>query len=608
MLRPAGGEMTHTYRADIDGLRAIAVAVVVVFHAFPELMPGGFVGVDVFFVISGFLITTIIYERVQTGKFSFAEFYARRIRRLFPALAVTLAVTLAIGWVVLLPGYLEHLGLSSLAGSFFVPNLLLWSEAGYFDTSGRAKPLLHLWSLGVEEQFYLLWPMLLVAFGATKKRVLAVLWLVVFSSLVYSVWATWRQPDAAFYSPLSRLWELGLGGLLALTRPSLPPWLSHVGVGLILASSLALSESVPFPGVAALVPVLATALVIASRSTLLARRELVVVGLFSYPLYLWHWPLLSLGESAQLDSPSERLWTIVLSVALAALTWRFIERPIRFGRARRRGVPASLVALALAAAVGAGVWLADGAPQRFPQSVLQALHDDPDERHRRGRFRECWLVADQRFEDFGERCKKGSLLVWGDSHAALLYPGLTSDGGVAQLARNSCMPLLRRSDDACARNNTKVLETIQKLKPQTVVLYAGWLVYWRDWSRPWPSTRALVRTIRELKAAGVRDVVVLGAAPVWQPELTTVVYRAWRRDGALPEREIPAPRDYQNADAQLAAIARAEQARFLSIVGALCDERGCLTHTPPLKSQLLSRDYGHFTTAGAAFVVDKLGL
>src|ERR1700722_19961193 len=271
--------MKPEYRADIDGLRAVAVALVVAFHAFPAAVTGGFVGVDVFFVISGYLISGLILSDLRASNFSFARFYARRVRRIFPALAVVLAAAVVFGWLRLPPARYQSLGLHTLAGAFFFPNLLSWSEVGYFDLAAETKPLLHLWSLGVEEQFYLVWPLLLLILRG--RWLTAGLSVIVAVSFAYSFYATGHDSAAAFYAPWSRLWELGIGGILASTnwRVKGREFISVLGVGLVVVSTIILNDTSPFPGALALLPVGGAALVIVFGSRLLANNWPVSIGL-----------------------------------------------------------------------------------------------------------------------------------------------------------------------------------------------------------------------------------------------------------------------------------------------------------------------------------------
>jgi peptidoglycan/LPS O-acetylase OafA/YrhL len=251
------GGITNDYRADVDGLRAVAVALVVAFHAFPAAVPGGFIGVDIFFVISGYLITGVILDHQAVNSFSIKSFYIRRARRILPALAIVISATLVIGWFVLLPAHYERLGLHAAASALFVPNLVYWSEAGYFDVAAKTKPLLHLRSLGVEEQFYLVWPLLFVLLRRWKAQPTKILCVLCVISLLYSSVEAFRDPVAAFYSPLSRLWELGTGGVLASwrVRSRYPEILSCFGLVLLLGAAFKITDASPFPGLFAIIPV-----------------------------------------------------------------------------------------------------------------------------------------------------------------------------------------------------------------------------------------------------------------------------------------------------------------------------------------------------------------
>jgi peptidoglycan/LPS O-acetylase OafA/YrhL len=357
------------YRPDIDGLRAWAVLSVVIFHAFPRAVQGGFVGVDVFFVISGFLITSIIIEGLDRRTFSFREFYSRRIKRIFPALILVLSASLVLGWFVLLPDEYRQLGKHVTAGAGFISNLIFWREAGYFDAAADTKILLHLWSLGIEEQYYLIWPALVWAAWQKRLNLLTLfvaIWLVSFYSNVHEVRF---NATAAFYSPLSRFWELMAGSLLAyLVRARweilaeqearISSWIRHIvfqpgygnpetglreasaltGAALLAFSMFAISQQKLFPGWWALLPTAGAYLIIFAgpkawfNRAILSNRILVWFGLISYPLYLWHWPLLAFARNTFGDTPSPqiRIAFVAVGIGLAWLTYRLVEIPIRF--------------------------------------------------------------------------------------------------------------------------------------------------------------------------------------------------------------------------------------------------------------------------------------
>ena len=341
------------YRPEIDGLRAIAVLSVVIFHLFPASLPGGFAGVDIFFVISGYLITSIIARDIKNDEFSFIDFYSRRARRIFPALIVVLISVLIAGWFLLLPDEYAQLGLHTLGGATFTSNLLLWSEVGYFDLSSIEKPLLHLWSLGVEEQFYLFWPLLLWLASRLNFSLIRVVLIVGLASIALSIYQTYASPDAAFYSPLSRCWQLSAGAFLALwqlkhkadTRQptGLNGWFSSIGLVLIVVTMFGFSESMRWPAPLALLPVLGAMFVLVASGgivnrLILSNRVAVFFGSISFALYLWHWPLLSLHQIVENSVHRDARFAILLvSILLAFLTTRFIEKPIRFkGSLRKR--------------------------------------------------------------------------------------------------------------------------------------------------------------------------------------------------------------------------------------------------------------------------------
>lgn len=349
-----GSVMSHLsrpkYRRDVDGLRAIAVLSVVTFHAFPSLMKGGFIGVDVFFVISGFLISTIIFENLDNGTYSSSEFYARRIRRIFPALLLVLAACSIFGWFALLSDEYEQLGKHTMAGLAFVSNVVLWGESGYFDTAADTKPLLHLWSLGIEEQFYLVWPLLCWASWRLKLRQLWVLLGFLSASFALNVHMVKADGVAAFYSPVTRFWEFLFGSLLAMLVLYGKGWVdafqrsrwaatssSLLGFSILGWGLTAIGKNSYFPGFWALVPVLSTALLIIAgpnalvNRLLLANKVAVWFGLISFPLYLWHWPLLTFLRVVERGTPDRllRLAAVSVSVLFAWLTYRFVEQRIR---------------------------------------------------------------------------------------------------------------------------------------------------------------------------------------------------------------------------------------------------------------------------------------
>jgi len=328
------------YRAEIDGLRALAVVAVILFHAGLEAFEGGFVGVDVFFVISGYLITTILIKDIESNRFSFIEFYERRSRRILPALFFMMLVCILFSWFLMLPNQMKDFSQSILAVSLFVSNVLFWVESGYFEGAAEHKPLLHTWSLAVEEQYYLLFPVFLYATWRFGKNY--VFWIIVFVSAVslfFSEWGARHMPSANFYLAPARVWELLAGSITAflLQRTGVRNnnYLSLIGIIAILASIFLYDDATPFPSFYGLVPVVGTVLLIifASEETVVAKllrtKVFVGVGLISYSTYLWHQPLLAFLKITDVNGGYIRFLAVILALVLGGFSWRFVEKPFR---------------------------------------------------------------------------------------------------------------------------------------------------------------------------------------------------------------------------------------------------------------------------------------
>jgi peptidoglycan/LPS O-acetylase OafA/YrhL len=623
------------YRPDIDGLRAVAVLLVIAYHAFPEVVRGGYVGVDVFLVISGYLITGLILEPLRAGNFSFRNFYARRIRRIFPALVVVLAAAFATGWFLLSPPALAQLGKHIAASAAFVPNFFFWGEAGYFDQGAELKPLLHLWSLGVEEQFYLAWPLALFLVLRFARCATPALLVATAASFIACVAMVQSDAAGAFYSPLTRAWELFLGALLRAVPPERTAFLqnrallaSSLGAALIGAAVLSLSKASPFPGGWALLPTIGTALIIGAGTRspinrILSHRGVVAVGLISYPIYLWHWPLLSFAfiHAKAIPAPEMRVGLLLASIALAAATYAFVEKPIRHGRRARWHVPALVAAMGLVGSVGFIAYGKDGFRSRFPVTIRSVLDYASYDPAKDARANLCWLPNTAGFSRYAPGCflepssaRERGVLLWGDSHAGRLYPGLRKVLGpganIAQFTRDSCPPVLGHGSAQCRESNARVLEEIARVKPRTVVLFG----YWgppSDWASGSEFSLRVGATLEKLHAAGVPNVVLVGAAPRWKAPLPTLIYEDWKRQPeprTIPDRLAGGFDDANvlEVDARQKALAQERGAKFVSLAHMLCNAKGCLTHPPDAPGQLLTWDYGHLTTEGGAFVAERM--
>lgn len=457
--------MSIAYRSDIDGLRAVAIMSVVAFHAFPEVFPGGFIGVDVFFVISGFLITSILQQEMQAGRWSLTSFYAQRILRIFPALVLVLLACLVVGWHTLLAQEYMQLGKHLGLGAAFLSNIGLWWEAGYFDKVSEAKPLLHLWSLAIEEQFYIVWPLLLWLILRSRVGAARSVATLAVGSLLLSIWWVWSDRTQAFYSPASRAWELLAGAWLALQPQRLQSVRTVVrglAVAVLLGATVLLNAGAPFPGLVALLPVLAAVLLIGVPATsdwtgrLLGHPWMVALGKVSYPWYLWHWPLLSFGyiiESGQ-TSVGLRSGLAMASLLLAILTYRLWELPLR--RLPRRLVIGVLVAaMVILGLLGKNIYDRHGLERIRHKNLIQldqtSSQDFLD-------FEKQGLITDAKCEKpfkFPERevCllahadKPVSAVVLGDSHAVHAFWGLAKafDAKGLNLAvrgKGACVPVM----------------------------------------------------------------------------------------------------------------------------------------------------------------------
>src|ERR1700733_4073173 len=515
--RPSHSE----FRADIQGLRAIAVIAVVLYHADHSLLPGGFVGVDIFFVISGFLISGILMNELDRGVYTLAGFYRRRVRRLFPALYVMLAVVLAGGSILLPPRALRELAHTAVTTVFFVSNFEFLKLSGYFAGDSQLKPLLHTWSLAVEEQFYIFFPpFLALLWWRWRKHFRLIILMVAVMSLAVSVWAVGRHPSAAFYLAPSRIFELLIGVLIA--RTALPAQVSQIQRNVI---SLA--------GLAALIPCCGTALVIlagAGKESLGGRiigASVIVtfLGDISYSLYLWHWPFLVFGRyffAAPLTGPQAGV-LILASIAAGSLSWKFVERPFLAWR----GSPAAVLGLgasmmAAGTAVAGVLALSDGLPSRFSPETLRLLAsaDDKNPRLAECHNSEIREIPYDRNCIFGDTKAPPTAAVWADSHGDELVVALgerlaKSGKSIMQITSSACPPALDyqpRDRPVCMAHNRSTFERItHDQRIGTVILAANFI---RNSPADWPRlSSGFARVVEGLRAAG-KDVIIVYQIPV----------------------------------------------------------------------------------------------
>lgn len=665
---------THTlkYRPDIDGLRALAVLAVVLFHTGLNWLPGGFIGVDVFFVISGYLISGIIIRGLDRRDFSFATFYARRVKRIFPALVLVMTASWLAGLVLLLPDEFMSLGRHILAGATFSNNFQLWSETGYFDTEAELKPLLHLWSLGIEEQFYVLWPLLLFLIWKFRLRAGLLVTAVLLLSLGLNLYWTPKDAATAFYLPHTRFWELAVGAWLAIAQSNRQSWsgrlvamlvadavrlnaIAALGMALLAYGLFAISEASAFPGVWALLPVLGALLLIMAGPTAWVNRKLlanplpVFVGLISYPLYLWHWPLFSFAEilsNGEADV-SVKLALAVAALILAWLTYRYVENPVRFGEIRFVPFKRSLNVLVLGGllvaigALGERTYDKDGAPfgvvdANNPFAWPNALKKTESCESRYGYEGSFCLQSDNG--------KRPSVALIGDSHANQYYPGIRhhlSKRGESLLLMGEagCLPYLGvnvvtgERVHACRDLTAKALQiALSDPGIKTIVLVSRGPSYvsGRGWGEvdakniklidvldrdEHDSNRevfehALERTIQAVEATGKKLVLVLD-----NPELGFRPQECYSSDRLIFERELRTPcaiprRLVDKRQQEYRSIVRRvvnghPQVRILDPMAALCDKHYCYAKSG---GRMLYRDDDHLSKDGSLYVAARFAL
>jgi peptidoglycan/LPS O-acetylase OafA/YrhL len=657
------------YRPDIDGLRAIAVLSVVLYHAFPTLLPGGFIGVDLFFVISGFLISNILYSELEQGQFSIIRFYGRRIRRIFPALILVLISCWLAGWFILFADEYLQLGKHMAAGASFASNLVLWGESSYFDNAAETKPLLHLWSLGVEEQYYLFWPLLILFAWKQFRNIPGFIFFLLIISFVWNVVNIRQDPISTFYSPLSRFWELLFGALLAYivyqsreqsltvddytfvirshvrrlrVRVGISVWdnfLSLLGALFFLTGVFLIDKFQAFPGWWALLPVLGAFFIIAAgpngiiNRAVLSSRLLVWVGLISYPLYLWHWPLLSFLHIFESGLPSKILLisAVTLSFILAWLTYWFIERPIRFYLKSKIITVLLVILMVCIGGWGLLTFLVGGFQSRFDGSLLSSQKLSQAYEIEKKKFDNSKLESDQYtkacdFFSFTEQpgikmqpssdgiplsCYQYSdqipkrVLVWGDSHAQMLHYGiknsLPNDWQLLQIARAACPPSVSdlpiTGEQKCQKTNAFAAKEIARIKPQVVVLAQ------RD---SW-SSEQIGQITAFLKSNGVDRIIFIGKSPEWNADLPKILMRKMQTD-ASRYSWVGVNREVISSNLKVKeAFSKINDAQFVDVIDLFCNENGCMVYLGEFPDLgITSFDTNHLTPRSSQYLADQL--
>ena len=593
-----------SYRPDIDGLRAIAVVSVILYHL--NALRGGFVGVDVFFVISGFLITSLLWKEIQqTGTVSLIAFYDRRIRRIFPALIAMFAVTWVVGYRYLFPNEFMAFARSLLAALLSVANIFFWRESGYFAAAASSKPLLHTWSLGVEEQFYVFFPPLLaLLYKLSAKHLKTILTVLAVLSFALCVVLTKRAPDAAFYLPVTRAWQLLFGSLLALSSLSVlrdrmaRNVTALLGLLMLGYTLFRFSNATPFPGYMALLPTLGAAMLIAAGSNgttlvgkVLSFKPFVCIGLISYSLYLWHWPLIVFADHGlpiRFGLPSVKYSILVLSFVFGFLSWRFVERPFR--RARKVSHTFSYAALATVciAALVAATLGTKGFVSRFAPRVLKiaAYRDDTaDQVQKTFRVGTCFIANSGKFKDYKQDAclaldpSRKNVLLFGDSHAAMLYQALHEtypDVAFQQATASGCLPVVGAGQRSNARGGCRdVIDfTLKQWLPAHHVDYVVIAANWQ------PGDMAKMdRTIKYLKDLGQSPVLV-GPPTEYDMPLPTLLALSMQKQqpAMLDQHRLKAMGAIDAYGAK--AAAETWNVPYLSIYNVVCPAGQCMTLFP----------------------------
>ena len=634
------GRTVLKYRPDIDGLRAVAVLSVIAFHAGFSKVPGGFVGVDVFFVISGYLISSIVFSEIAASRFSVIGFYERRIRRIFPALFMMLAVCGVFALIYLLPSELVNFSKSMFSATTSASNIYFLRHSGYFD-SPTSQPLLHTWSLAVEEQFYISFPLFLVlARRFFPQRLRESVVALFFVSLLTSAIVVSHNRDSAFYMLHTRAWELLLGTILSLGMfPRLRSlWQRNLatlaGMGMIGFSFLAYSQGTLFPGFSALLPCLGSALVIWAGEAgsslvgaVLSWRPFVFVGLISYSLYLWHWPIVvsrhmgiltgasaitSLRWAALLSAHRfDMLVEVALSLPLAFLSWRFVETPFRKGPLRLSGRPLfALAGTTMFILLGFSSWtvMAGGFKGRFPAQALEvAFGLDGNGEFNSMRTGTCFITTDYHFEQYNdsiclhEESGKRNYLLLGDSHSAMLWSALATslDGAnVMQASTAACTPSLYPSGSVdCRKMMNYIFQSYLPTHPVRGLFVEG------RWQQG--DLEGLTTVIDWARQHHV-PVTVFGPVPEYDGPLPRLLAFsiAWHKPSLASHHLVSS---LEALDAEMQSMAKNFwHVPYISLYREICSAEGCAEFADAAHRIPMMGDANHLSLSGAEFVVRRL--
>ena len=633
--------MKFKYRPEIDGLRAIAVISVIIYHAAFEIiikdqtyriLPGGYLGVDVFYVISGYLISFLILEKINSNKFNFFDFYERRARRLLPTLFLVIFLSIVAGYLLMMPNQLKDLSGSALSSLFFLSNFWFFLTDNYFADSSSLKPLLHTWSLSIEEQFYILFPPILYFLYRKRFKGLKYIFLLLFfGSLLFSSLGSFYFKNLNFYMLPSRIWELLIGALIAYEhlnkkfsekRVTSNNSISFLGIVFIILPFFLFNNSTPHPSIFTSFTILGTAIIIYNYNyngyifKILSSKFFVGTGLISYSLYLWHYPIFAFKQvKSENLSEFDKVELIILTIILSILSYFFVEKPFRNRELISRKfftifISTFLIFLTL---ICFYIFKYNGLPQRYSKEIMNLINFNYNykEIYQSGT---CHIENKKVLKDiYFKNCKinlntnKNNIFLWGDSLAAHLYPGINHKYGnkynIWQRTTDACKPLTnnsteKNSDPNCKKINEFILNEIKELKPKKVFIAGFW---------SYKDLNDIEETIKKLKKNDIKSIYLVGPSIRWQDPLPKILLKKYRISKKIPN--YLSDKNHQNnfdLDNEFQNFANKNSIRYVSLIKILCkDDLTCLAKVGDGPDGITNWDENHFTKKASIYIFSK---
>jgi len=632
--------MNFKYRPEIDGLRAIAVFSVIFYHAdfqiqisneYYALLPGGFLGVDIFYVISGYLITFLIFERINKNSFSFADFYERRARRLLPTLFFIITISLIAGWIFMLPNQMKDLAGSALSSLVFLSNFWFLVTDNYFAESSSLKPLLHTWSLSIEEQFYLIFPPILYFLYKKKiKNIKLIFFGLIVASLSFATFLSIYFVNLNFYILPTRVWELMVGALIAyyhvkgktINKKISSNFFTLVGIILIFLSFFLFNEKTPHPSILTIFTILGTAIIILNNrennfiKKLLSTKLLVGAGLISYSLYLWHFPILAFKKvKTSTLSEFDKFEAVLLAIVLSILSYYFIEKPFRNKKLISKNYFLTFLSIffIILFISCSYVYKKNGLPQRYSETILQLVdfnydysqiyqtgkcHIDKKIFIKKNLFENCLVEIEP---------KKDNLYLWGDSLAAHLYPGINhkykKKFNIWHRSVNACKPSVlnfnyEKKDTVCKKANKFILNEIINVKPDKIFISAFWL------KKDLKELKKLVEILNQNK---ITNIYLVGPSVRWHDPLPKILLKKYKISKEIPKYLYD--KNHENnfkLDREFSNFAKKNSINYVSPIQILCRENfQCLTKVGDEADSITNWDENHFTEKASKFIFSK---